>query len=205
MEDDEFDRLRARLDAALDLHLGPAASSEGLNAEYVMMSLWLPSAGLPAMNAEKERSKLEKIRRLAAELTREWNSLNRNISGQMELDSICNYFQSERGTISSKDKISLITMSFLDEFIEANLAVAFAVIDSSVPAGRRALRNISIVEGLREVWCERKGSEAPRSMSEAGVFADFMFASFDALELTANPRASLDAWRQFRDSHKNKE
>lgn len=198
MDDSEFKRHAAALDDVLNRHLGPPPNRpNALDAEYVMMALWLPAAGLGAMNADREREKLTKVQRLARELAETWNSVHFDIIVQMELMS--RYIHRTKSGYSSKDPLSLGMVSVLDEIIEMTLPVANDVIDDAPNAGRRALRCVAVVERLREVWSERKSAPAPRSMTDAGPFADFMIEAFEALGLDRNARAAMDSWRAFRD------
>lgn len=198
--EEEYERHERALDGILLRHLGPPPNtSEALVAEYVLMATWLPASGTNAMNHSREREKLAKARRLAGELSQIWQSLHDRTRSAMELRSTMIHEAAGRGAwLRSKAALSLDIISVLDAVIEAVAPFAEEAINNAPPAGRRDLLNVALVERLRNVWQERKGTLAPNSMSEAGAFADFMIDAFEALGLTANPRAAVDSWREFR-------
>src|SRR5690606_1930807 len=101
--------------------------------------------------------------------------------------------------------ISLNRIMLLGAIIDLTEPLANEVIDDAPPAGRRNLISVGIVRHLRAVWAERKGTPAPKSMSEAGPFADFMIDAFEAIGIDANPRAAVDSWQEFRTKYSHDE
>jgi hypothetical protein len=148
------------------------------------------------MNAKREREKIQKVRKLAKELADTWGSIHYDITAQMRMASW--YLHHTESGMKSRDPLSLGIVDVLHEVIDMTLPVAEDVIANAPNAGRKALRNIAIVEGLRRVWHERIGAEPPVSMSEAGRFADYMIEAFEAIGSSGNARASLDSWRKIR-------
>jgi hypothetical protein len=71
-------------------------------------------------------------------------------------------------------------------------------IDAAPNAGRRDLVSIKVVHALRLIWEEalNRGA-APRSLNDAGEFAEFLAGAFEALGLQNNPRAAMDSWREY--------
>ena len=201
--DEEFERRTSDLDATLDRLLGPASSSpDALDAEFVMMALWLPSAGLGAMNPRRERTQLLKVERLAKALASAWGDLHYETRTQMELLSATMHDAEGRdASYSSRFPLSLDILSVLDGVVATAAPLANRVIDTAPVAGRRDLTNVAVVERLRHVWEQRTSTVAPRSMTEAGPFADFIISAFETLELPGNPRAAIDSWRDFRAKH----
>ncbi|MDZ5697630.1 hypothetical protein [Chelativorans sp. M5D2P16] len=194
--DDEFESSQKELDKFLDEHLGPApAIGDRLDAEYVMMPLWLPSAGLGAMNAQREREKLAKLRQLVNEFSKLWYSLHSDVRGEMELLGAA---IEDANLPEHAMKLYLSRIHRLVGLIDEILPSARKVIDTAPRAGRRNLVNAGIARHLQAVWFERTGTHAPNSMTEAGCFAEFMIGAFNALRLPGNPRAALDSWRAFR-------
>lgn len=206
LPDDEFESHQRALDDVLDAHLGPAPDDEqSKDAEFVMMALWLPAGGLGALNPSQEIAKLQKIRKLASELANEWNQINYQTRSLMEMLSKSVYAaKNQNSSFRSANPLNLDILSVLDAVLAETLPAAQSHIDCSPVSGRRnlqSLRTIGLIERLRTVWGERQGHAAPRSMNETGRFADYIRACFDALEITASPRAAVDAWRAFRDSY----
>ncbi len=199
--DEEFINRQASLDKVLNNHLGPPAEvSDPLDAEFVMMAFWLPAAGTEAVKPDQERIKLQKVERLAREFTAAWTELANETEYHMR--RVHTYEAKGRhGEYSSNDPFGWSWLCALDGIVSAAAPRAYQYIDTAPTVGRRNLLNVSIVEGLRHVWQQRKGTEAPRSMTEAGPFADFMFDAFEALGLSSNPRAAVDSWREFRARH----
>lgn len=198
--DEEFQRRAAALDTALDRHLGKGPRTiDALDAEYVMMALWLGSAGTGAMNAGRERAQLIKVERLAQELAEAWHGLHIDVRTRMELLSTMIHEANGRYcSFRSRDPLSLDIVGVLDGLLSMVAPSANQVIDNAPASGRRNLTNAAIVDRLRQVWKQRKGVEAPRSMTEAGPFADFIIEAFETLGIEANPRAAVDSWREFR-------
>jgi hypothetical protein len=201
--DEEFVQRMVALDEVLDRHLGsPPDIIDPLDAEYVMMPLWLPSAGLGAMNPRREREKLARTHKLAQELSEVWKSLHADVRSQMELESYArNNIRGPAGFYKSTYPLSLQIISVLDLVVEATKPIATQIIDDAPSAGRRDLTNVGIVEHLRIVWEQRKNEPAPKSMTEAGQFANYIFDAFQALNLRGHPRAAMDSWREFRAKH----
>lgn len=201
--DEEFERHEEALNDFLNQHLGdPPRAIEVLDAEYVMMALWLPGGGLGAMNAPLEREKLQKVERLARELAKAWVNLHYETRTQMELFSYSIYeAKGEYAAFSSATPLSLELVSVVDRLVAIAKPLAEEVIDSAPIAGRRNLINVAIVQRLRNVWAERNGISAPESMTDAGPFAEFMIGAFEVLGLAGNPRAAVDSWREFRAKH----
>ena len=191
---EEFEGRMAALDALLNSHLGdPAGIVDPLDAEFVMMPLWLPAAGLCAMNPRREREKLLNVQRLASALSEAWMSLHDEIRTQMELLSTSVFeAKGKHARHSSRYPLSLDIVSVLDGLVGMAAPLANSVIDTAPAAGRRDLVSVAIVERLRMVWAERKGAPAPKSMTEAGPFAEFMLAAFETLKLPANARAAVE-------------
>lgn len=196
----EFESRTAALDAVFDQYLGTAPlTPHALDAEYVMMALWLPSAGLGAMNPRREREKLLKVEKLAIELAATWMDLHYETRTQMELLSAAvQEIEGRHSSYSSRHPLSLEIVSVLDGLVAVAAPLANHAIDTAPIAGQRNLTNVAVIERLRHLWEERRGADAPKSMTEAGPFADFIFAAFETLDLPGNPRAAVDSWRSFR-------
>ncbi|MFZ5675872.1 MAG: hypothetical protein ACOZAM_23190 [Pseudomonadota bacterium] len=160
-----------------------------------MMPLWLGAAGTGAMNPRQEHEKLRRIQRLARELTEAWRSLHGDTRNEMELFSFSIH---EVDGHKSRDPLSLSILHSLDRVVDLAMPFANRIVDGAPIAGRRDLVALAIVERLRNVWAERRGFQAPKSMTDAGAFADFMIDAFSVLDLPGNPRAALDSWRDFR-------
>ncbi len=197
--DAEFDGKIKELDLFLDRHLGHKSSNDLLDADFVLMPLWLPSADLGAMNQIRERANLLKFQSLAAQTASAWAALHPDIRAQIVLLS-ATVFQAEGKHAGhlSKSSLNMGLVAVLDGLVKATDPVANQTIDEAPQAGRRDLVSVAVVERLRMVWTQRTESPAPKSMTEAGAFADFMFEAFSVIGLRANARAAMDSWREFR-------
>ncbi|MYZ47336.1 hypothetical protein [Propylenella binzhouense] len=198
--DEEFDRRMATLDEVLCRHLGPQPDPNAENAEALMMALWLPAGGSGAMNQRQEREHLAEVQKCARALTKAWKILHSDIRARMEIHSYSMHkIEDESGRgLYSENPLSLTIVGVLDLIIDAMSQVGNEVIDAAPSLGRRDFVSVGIVERLRTIWAERKGTPAPKSMTEAGPFADLVIDVFDALGLEGNPRAAVDSWREFR-------
>lgn len=198
--DEQFDDRRVSLDAILTTHLGPMPETpHALDAEYVMMPLWLPAHGLDAMNKKLERDKITKVEKLASQIAEVWTSLHPTSRNEMNLLSYY-LFEAEGkfGKFQSAHPLSLDILTVLDGIINSVSKHGLSIIEKSDDIGRRNILNISMIGRLRDVWIERKQSSPPDTLNEVGPFADFLRDSFETLGLPGNIRAAMDSWRAFR-------
>jgi hypothetical protein len=88
--------------------------------------------------------------------------------------------------------------STLDAVINQITPEVARFIDAAPNAGRRDMTSVVAVEHLRAIWEEamNKGP-APRSITDAGEFADFLTDAFAALGLRNNCRAAMDSWNEY--------
>ena len=185
----EFLRLAATLDEILDRHLGPPPDGLGRGILVAVAGKVDVQTLLGAMNPNREREKLRKVARLARELGRAWEDLHLDVRAEMA-----------RENDLREGDASLDFFKVIDELPKLIIGVDRAAsnfINAAPVAGRSDLRSIAVIDVLREIWREQKGTPAPRNISDAGPFTDLAREVFEALEVRANPRSAMDSWRRF--------
>jgi hypothetical protein len=182
-------RLAATLDEILDRRIGPSRDGTREGILVAVAGKVDVQALMGAMNPNQEGEKLRKVARLARELGRAWDDLHLDVRAEMA-----------QGCARLDGGGSMDLFKVLDDLpklIGMAERAAQDFIKAAPIAGKSDLRSIAIINALREIWLGRKGTPAPRNISDAGPFTDLAREVFEALELRANPRSAMDSWRRF--------
>jgi hypothetical protein len=198
------------LDEILDRHLGPAPAS-GHSAMWLLIPLmpqgWndatpIASATVGAIHRRSQQKAWREVKRLARELSQAARKLEVPVLRRIVNESVDEDEGDEWGPdYWERFWVSVLAFETMIERVGPGIE---KFMDITPDAGRRSMPAVAVIEGLRDIWKERTGEEAPDNIHDSGgPFADLVVDVFELLEI-GKPRAAMDSWRKYRDKHPKK-